>query len=313
MSEMWDVIVAGGGPAGLSAALMLGRSRRRVLVVDVGSPRNRFAAHIHGVLGNEGTPPGELLEHGRTEAVQYGVEFQNGAIESVQNADAELAVTISGGRTERARALIVATGITDELPDVAGLAQRWGTTVLHCPYCHGWEVRDQHLGVLMTSPAGIHQAQLVRQWSDRITAFSANALDPVAERRLRSRGVEVVIGQVAEILGEGDRISGVRMSGGEVIAIDAIFTGGFPRPHDGFLADVGLERSEAPFGMGSFLTVDPAGRTSNPRVWAVGNVVNPTANVPISIGMGALTGGAVNGALVEEDFGLALASEAANV
>lgn len=312
MSETWDAIVVGGGPAGLSAALMLGRARRRVLVVDGGSPRNRFAAHMHGVLGNEGVPPLELLERGRGEAAEYDVQFRGATVERVAEAGAGLLVELEDAEAEHARTVVVATGMWDELPDVPGLAERWGRTVLHCPYCHGWEVRDQHLGVLVTSPAGVHAAQLVRQLSDQVSVFAAGGLDPAVGRRLRSRGMEIVTERAVEVLGDGDQMTGVRTADGKVRPLDAIFTAGTPRPHDGFLAGLGLNRCEAPFGLGSFLAVDPTGRTSNPRIWAVGNVVNPAANVPMSIGAGALAGGAANGTLVEEDFGLALAAEAAD-
>ncbi|MBN8883453.1 MAG: NAD(P)/FAD-dependent oxidoreductase [Salana multivorans] len=303
----WDAIVIGGGAAGLSAALLLGRARRRVLVVDAGSPRNRFADHMHGVLGNEGTPPADLLLRGRSEVADYGVELRDGAVETVRDEGTRLAVTLADGGVELARALVVATGLTDELPDLPGLAERWGTSVLHCPYCHGWEVRDERIGILATSPMALHQARLVRQWSDRVTllAGALGPLDPGEEARLRSRGVEVVAEPVVEVLGDGPRVTGVRTADGRVVELDAIFTAGAPRPHDAFLADLRLARADLPFGLGSFLAVDPTGRTSHERVWAVGNVVNPMANVPMAIGAGAFTGGAVNGALVEEDFDLA--------
>lgn len=303
----WDAIVIGGGAAGLSAALLLGRARRRVLVVDAGSPRNRFADHMHGVLGNEGTPPADLLLRGRGEVADYGVELRDGAVETVRDEGARLAVTLADGGVELARALVVATGLTDELPDLPGLAERWGTSVLHCPYCHGWEVRDERIGILATSPMALHQARLVRQWSDRVTllAGALGPLDPGEEARLRSRGVEVVAEPVVEVLGDGPRVTGVRTADGRLVELDAIFTAGAPHPHDAFLADLGLARADLPFGLGSFLAVDPTGRTSHERVWAVGNVVNPMANVPMAIGAGAFTGGAVNGALVEEDFDLA--------
>jgi thioredoxin reductase/SAM-dependent methyltransferase len=304
----WDAIVVGGGAAGLSAALMLGRSRRRVLVIDAGSPRNRFAAHMHGVLGQEGVPPGELVERGRVEAAGYGVEFVDGVVERVEREAGGLRVTTADGAVASARALVVATGLSDELPDIPGLAERWGATVLHCPYCHGWEVRDRRLAVLTTSPLGLHQAELVRQWSDRVTVFTAGLgpLSPETERRLRARGVELEAAPVAEILGEGAGISAVRLAGedGSEVPVDAIFTAGTPRPHDGFLAPLGLDRAETPFG--SFLAVDPMGRTSDERVWAIGNVVNPAANVPLAIGSGAFAGGAVNAALVTWDFDAAV-------
>ncbi|MBL0887002.1 NAD(P)/FAD-dependent oxidoreductase [Myceligenerans indicum] len=300
MNETWDVIVVGGGAAGLSSALMLGRARRRVLVVDSGSPRNRFAAHMHGVLGNDGADPADLLARGRRDVARYGVEVRDGRVAGVDEADGGLHVALDDGTRLAARALVVATGMTDLLPDVPGLAERWGKTVLHCPYCHGWEVRDRRLGVLVASPVDVHRAQLVRQWSDDVVVFAAGALEPDVAARLRARGVEIVPSGVAEVFGEKDTITGVRTDDGRVVEVDAIFAGGSPVPHDAFLAPLGLSRSETP--MGSFLEVDRTGRTSNERLWAVGNVVDPAATVPMAAGAGTATGGAVNLALVTEDF-----------
>ncbi len=189
----WDVVVIGGGPAGLAAALMLGRSRRRVLVIDAGSPRNRFATHMHGVLGKEGVDPADLLTRGRAEVAEYGVQVIEGSVARVDLTERGVRVEATDGTTHEARAVLVATGLTDELPPIPGLAQRWGTTVLHCPYCHGWEVRDQRLGVLLTSPLAIHQAELLRQLSDQVTVFTAGIEMPDAIRhRLRARGVRLV-------------------------------------------------------------------------------------------------------------------------
>lgn len=311
MDEQWDVIVVGGGPAGLSAALMLGRARRRVLVVDAGAPRNRFAAHMHGVLGNDNTSPAALLERGRAELAAYGVGFASAAVDRVDETDSGAVVTIAGVGTLTVPAVIVATGMADELPDIPGLSKRWGKTVLHCPYCHGWEVRDQRLGVLITSPLGVHQAQLVRQWSDRVVVFTSGrvSLDASTEVRLRARGIEIVTAPVIELLGDGDQLTAVRTGDGDTVAVDAIFTGGMPRPHDGFLAHLGLARADTP--MGSFLAVDPAGKTSSDRIWAVGNVTDPAANVPMAIGAGTATGAAVNLALLTEEFDRALQDSAA--
>lgn len=298
----WDVVVIGGGAAGLSAALLLGRARRRTLVVDAGSPRNRFAGHMHGVLGQEGVPPAELLERGRAEVSAYGVQIAPGTVERVDPTGAGVEVTLHGGRTVQARMVVVATGMTDELPGIPGLAERWGRTVLHCPYCHGWEVADRRLGVLTTSPLGLHQAQLVRQWSDTVTVFTAGLgpLDPAAESRLRSRGIDLVASPVVEILGASEAIDAVRTADGALTPVDALFTAGTPRPHTAFLDHLGLATTDTP--MGRFLAVDGTGRTSDDRIWAVGNVTSAGLTVPMSIGAGALTGGAVNAALVAEDF-----------
>ncbi len=305
-THSWDVIIAGGGPAGLSAALMLGRSRRRVLVVDAGSVRNRFAAHMHGVLGHEGAAPRDLTALGRAEAAGYGVDFVVGSVSDVRREEGGLQVTAADGAVWATRTLIVATGLSDDLPDIPGLAERWGETVLHCPYCHGWEVRDRRLGVLTTSPLGLHQAQLVRQLSDRVTVFTAAAgpIDPGVAEGFAARGIRLEPQPVTAIAGEGTAIAAVRLADGREAAVDALFTAGAPRPHDDLVAGLALARRDTP--LGSFLAVDPTGRTSDDRIWAVGNVVDPTANVPMSIGAGAFAGGAVNGALVGWDVDAAV-------
>ncbi|MFD0866900.1 NAD(P)/FAD-dependent oxidoreductase [Tessaracoccus lubricantis] len=222
-------------------------------------------------------------------------------------ADPGVRVTLDDGDELSARALVVASGMTDKLPDVPGLAERWGSSVLHCPYCHGWEVRGQRLGVLASSPMDAHRATLIRQWSEHIVFFAAAAhgVDDRDAARLRSRGVELVTSPVTEVLGEGTSTSGVRLEDGSVVEVDALFTGGEPVPHDRFVRHLGLERAESP--MGSFLKVDAVGATSSGRIWAVGNVVNPAATVAMSMGAAAMTGGAVNMALVEEDFDHAMA------
>ena len=308
MDEPWDVIVVGGGPAGLSAALMLGRAGRRVLVLDAGSPRNRFAAHMHGVLGHEGIEPGELLRRGRAEVEAYGVEVARDSVHSLTAHDAGVEVVTDDRGILRTRALVLATGLTDDLPDLPGLREHWGSGVLHCPYCHGWEVRDSRIGVLALSPLVLHQAELLLQWTDRLTFFSAGAgpLPPEAVARLRARGVEIVTSPVIEVLGESGRLAGVRLEDGREAGLDAIFTGPPLRPHDQLVAHLELTRTDTP--VGSFLAVDPTGRTSHPRIWAVGNVVNPMANVPMSMGAGATTGAGVNAGLVAEELDRAQAA-----
>ncbi|NYE20028.1 NAD(P)/FAD-dependent oxidoreductase [Microbacterium immunditiarum] len=305
--EQWDAIVIGAGAAGLSAAQMLGRSRRRTLVVDAGAPRNRFAEHMHGVLGQDGTPPTELLARGRAELDVYGVVVRGASVVSVVEDSTRVSVWLDDGSEHAGRALVVATGVRDELPDLPGLAERWGRSVLHCPFCHGWEVRDQRLGVLLLSPLQLHQAQLVRQLSDDVTVFAGalGALDPAVEQRWRARGMVVESEPVVELLGDAPDLTGVRLRDGRTVGVDAIFTVAAPRPLDVFLVSLGLDRAETPHG--SFLAVDAAGRTSSRRIWAAGNVVNPMANVPQSMGAGAMAGAAAHGALVEEDFALAVA------
>lgn len=304
-TNSWDAIVIGGGAAGLSAAQMLGRARRRTLVIDEAEPRNRFASHMHGVLGHDGTAPADLIARGRAENALYGIETTSARVTEVREESAGLAVHTGDRRVLMTRSLVLTTGIVDELPDIPGLAARWGRSVLHCPYCHGWEVRDRALGVLPTSPLGVHQAEMVRQWSDRVVVFTGllGDLDGAVRSRLMASGIRVVDAGIGEVVGDDDSIRAIRLDDGEEVEIDALFTAGTPRPRDGFLVDLDLERAETPWGW--FIRTDPAGKTSHPRVWAAGNVVSPTATVPMAMGAGSMAGAAVNGALVAEDFDLA--------
>lgn len=301
MENTWDVIVVGGGSAGLSTALMLGRSRRRALVLDEGMPRNRFADHMHGVLGHEGKDPAQLLREGREEVAAYGVEFAEARIERVDRDGRDFVLTDTDGNRRGARAVVVATGLTDVLPEIPGLAERWGTSVLHCPYCHGWEFGDRRLGLLATAPHDIMRAELLRQWSEDLTVFTSGigGVDPVTQARLESRGVRLVPEPVVGVDGPGQDLTEVRTEKG-VYPIDALFAGGAFRPHDDFLEPLGPERADGP--MGNFLSVDEFGATSVPGLWAIGNVVNPALTVPGTMGAGSTTGGMVNMYLVGQDF-----------
>jgi len=298
--------VIGGGSAGLSAALMLGRARRRVMVVDAGMPRNRFAAHMHGGLGLDGMPPLDLLATGRREVASYGGEFWDTAAVATRRDGQGFAVETADGRTALARALLVATGARDELPGIEGLAQWWGRGVAVCPYCDGWEVRDQRIGILATGPASPVQAQLLRQWSGTVS-YLTDATEPLEDDDLAAfgaRGIRIEDGAVRRVLARDGRLAGVEMAGGRVIELDAVFT--VPRllPLDEPLRQLGAERTEYPWG--SFATTDPSGQTSVTGVWAAGNVVNAMANVPVAAGAGALAAGAINHALVLDDIQEAL-------
>ena len=315
LSDRWDAIVIGGGAAGLSAALMLGRSRRRVLVVDAGEPRNRFAAHMHGVLGSDGTDSAELLRRGRDELSAYDVTVRRGAVSGVEEVDddeAGLLVRFADAAPAFARALVLATGMTDGLPEIPGLRDFWGSSVLHCPYCHGWEVRGRRLAVLGTSEMSLHQVQLVRQWSDDLVFFTAalGEIDPAVASRLASRGITLIDTPVSEVVSRDGELSGVRLADGSTVELDAIFVASQARPHDDLVAHFDLERASNP--MGSFLATDMTGKTSHPRIWAAGNVANPGATVPVSMAAGAMAGSMVNMALVTEEFDAAERSAAAD-
>ena len=213
-TQSYDVVVVGGGAAGLSGALALGRARRTVLVVDAGDPRNAPAGHVHNYLGREGTPPTELLAIGRAEVASYGVEVRRGRATTAERSTAGFELTLDDGTTVEARRLLVTTGLTDVLPDIPGLAERFGRDVLHCPYCHGWEVRDQAIGIIASNAFAVHGAVLWGQWSDDVTLFLNDRLDLSSQdaEKLAARGVTVVDGPVAEVVVEDDRLVGVRLA-----------------------------------------------------------------------------------------------------
>ncbi|WP_018296837.1 NAD(P)/FAD-dependent oxidoreductase [Corynebacterium lubricantis] len=310
----WDAIVVGGGSAGLSASLTLGRARRKTLVFDTGMPRNRFASHMHAVLGNEGTDPLELLAKGRSECERYGIEFTAQEVTSVRELPETpdggpllLEVAASDGSTHLTRALIGASGLRDELPPVPGLSERWGKTVAHCPYCHGFEFADQRIGVLGFGPAGLHHAEMLRQWTDQLTLFSGGMgeLDLDQVLRLESCGIRIEPAPVHALKGDPAGPIEVELATGETQTVDAAFTFGHLVPNDGYLEQLSLERTEVPFG-GNFIKADAQGQTSNSRIWLAGNVCQPSANVPMSIAVGNVAAAACNMALITEDFDLAL-------
>ncbi|CAL9374334.1 NAD(P)/FAD-dependent oxidoreductase [Streptomyces sp. enrichment culture] len=303
MTEKYAVVVVGGGAAGLSAALVLGRARHRTLVVDAGEPRNAPAAHMQGYLTRDGMPPAEFLAIGREEVARYGVELVQDRVVDVERGE-DFAVVLAGGRTVRARRLVVATGLKDELPAVPGVAERFGRDVLHCPFCHGWEVRDQPFGVLATSPASVHQALMVSQWSKDVRLF----LHTVAEaelsdedlRRLAAARVDVVPGEVAELVVEDDRLTGVRLADGTTHARPVLFTAPRPVPQTGLLERLGAELHETPFG--AYPVVDATGLTTVPGVWAAGNAIGFAEQVVHAASGGYRAASAIVGDLLMTDL-----------
>ena len=310
LRNSYDVVVAGGGAAGLNGALMLARSRRSVAVIDAGTPRNAPAAGVHGLLARDGMPPAELLERGRAEVRRYGGQVMPGEIRDVSRDGGGFAVTLADGRAVSARRLLVATGLADELPDIPGLRARWGRDVVHCPYCHGWEVRDQAIGVLATGPMSVHQALLFRQLSDDIVFFSHTSAPPAGEEaeRLAAWGVTVVTGEVAALEIAGDRLTGVRLANGTVISREAVAVAAPMVARAGFLAGLGLRPVPHPSGAGEHIPADPAGRTQVPGVWVAGNVTDLAAQVGAAAAAGAMAGAQINWDLVAEETDLAVAA-----
>ncbi|WP_225732143.1 MULTISPECIES: NAD(P)/FAD-dependent oxidoreductase [unclassified Nocardia] len=306
----YDVVVVGGGAAGLGGALMLARARYSVAVVDSGEPRNAPAAHMHGYLTRDGMAPGEFLAVGHAEVRGYGVEFVTGAATAVTVSDGIVRVELADGRTIRGRRALVATGLTDELPELPGLAERWGRDVLHCPFCHGWEIRDQVIGVLSTTPMALHQAMLFRQWSAklRFLQHTGPALTEAETAELAARDIEIIAGEVTSVQVTDDRLTGVQLRGGAVIEMEALVIGPRFTAHGDLLASAGLTPSPHPSGIGDYIAADPTGRTEAPGVWVAGNVADPAKQLLGAAAMGAETAVAMIADLIEEDVRTAVAA-----
>jgi thioredoxin reductase len=305
MNDSYDVVVIGGGAAGLAGAVALARSRRSVLVVDAGEPRNAPAARVHNFLTRDGTPPSQIYQAGRAELTSYGGHVETGRVTALSRDGDRFAVQI-GGRAVTARRLLAATGLRDELPDVPGLAERWGIDVLHCPYCHGWEVRDQRIGILATGPAAAHQALLFRQLSPHVTvlAHTPSELTPEQQEQFGAVGIGVIEGPVTGIEADDGGLTGVRLADGTRVSLDALIVAPRMTANAELLAPLGLTPTEVRMGeqvMGTQIEADPSGATSVPGVWVAGNLANIAAQVITSAAGGLTAGAAINADLAAED------------
>ena len=295
----YDVVVVGGSFAGLAAAMQLARARRRVLVVDTGLPRNRFAAASHGFLGQDGRAPADILDAARAQLLAYPTaEFRTDeAVKAHEDGDG-FALALASGATVRARRLVLATGVVDELPDVPGIRERWGVTVLHCPYCHGYEVADGRLGVLATSAANVHQALLLPDWSADVTLFTNDAVELDEEQRtaLAARGVRVEPRPVEALLGDAPALAGVRLQDGTTHELDALFVGSRTSFASPLAMQLGCAVDDGPSG--PVVSTDAFKETSVPGVFAAGDAARASHTVSFAVGDGVAAGIAAHRSLV---------------
>ncbi|WP_321949840.1 NAD(P)/FAD-dependent oxidoreductase [Burkholderia cenocepacia] len=302
MHSHHEVIVIGGSFAGLSAAMQLARARRRVLVIDAGRPRNRFAEHAHGFFGQDGKPPAQIVAEARAQLAAYPTvqRIDGEARTAERDAHGCFHVTLADGSRASADRLILATGIRDELPALPGLAERWGVTVLHCPYCHGYEVSGQRLGVLATHPLSVHQAILIPDWGPT-TWFTQGVVEPNDEEAalLAARGVRIERSPVVEILGDAPRIDALRLADGQLVSIDALFIGARTDMASDLAQQLGCAFDDRP--LGTAIRVDTWKRTSVAGVYAAGDASSLMTNATFASASGVAAGVGAHRSLV---FGL---------
>jgi thioredoxin reductase len=298
MQAKYDVIVVGGSFAGLSAAMQLARARRRLCLIDAGRPRNRFASHAHGFFGLDGVPPSEIVARATTQLLKYPtVSRIEGEVSKAGGEAGEFYVELADGSVARGSRLILATGIRDELPALRGLEPRWGISVLHCPYCHGYEVGDRRLGVLATHPLSIHQALLIPDWGPT-TWFTQGIVEPDAQEteHLRSRGVTIERTPVAEIMGQAPSIDALRLVDGREIAIDALFIAARTQLASDLAPQLGCAVDEGP--LGPVVRVDEWKQTSVTGVYAAGDASSAMTNATFASASGVAAGVAAHRSLI---------------
>jgi thioredoxin reductase len=291
-----DVIIIGGSYAGLAAGLQLARARRRVLVVDAGIRRNRFAGSSHGFLTQDGTSAAQIAAKGRSQLLAYeSVEWLSGEATRAEAADGGFRVAIeAAGREETGRRLVLALGVKDHLPDIPGLEERWGRSVFHCPYCHGYELDRGRIGVLAVSPQSLHHAMMLPDWGPT-TFFLNGAFTPDAEQaeQLRRRGVAVVEGIVDRLEGDGATLV---MRDGRVFALDGLFTLSRTSIASPIAGQLGCACDDGPTG--PVIRTDPIKATTVPGVFACGDAARMAGSVSLAVGDGALAGVAAHQSLV---------------
>jgi len=289
-TSVYDVIVVGGSFAGISAALQLARARQEVLVIDAGMPRNRFADEAHGFLGQDGRAPAAIMRDAIGQLRRYpSVEVISGHALAARAVDDSFAIELSGDREHHARRLILATGVSDELPPIPGMRDRWGATVLHCPYCHGYEVRDLPLGVIAAHPMSAHQAMLVPDWGPT-TYFTQGQFEPEPAEldAFAARGITVERTPVVELVGDAPALDGVRLADGRFVAVAAVFTAPRTRPATPLAAMLGCAQEDGPTG--PYVKVDQWSATSIVDVWAAGDAATPMHNATLASAAGVLAG-----------------------
>lgn len=297
---MFDAIVVGGSFAGLSAAMQLARARRRILVVDAGLPRNRFADASHGFLGQDGKAPGQIVREATCQVAAYpAVEFVHAEALDAEALDLGFKLALAGGRVVKARRLVLATGVVDILPEVAGLKERWGASVLHCPYCHGYEHRDRPLGVMAGHPMSAHQAAMIPDWGPT-TLFTQGMFEPDQDERalLDARGVSIERTPIVALLGSAPDLDAVALADGRTVALNGLFIAPAQRMASPLAQMLGCEFDEGP--LGPIIRTDAWKATTVSGVYAAGDAARPMQNATLASADGVLAGVGAHQSLIRD-------------
>ena len=291
-----DVIIVGGSYAGMAAALQLLRARRAVLVIDAGERRNRFASHSHGFLGQDGVPPGDIAANARHQLEAYPtLTWLEGRVEVVTGQVDEFTVTTADGGSHRGRRILLANGVADHLPAVDGLAERWGRSVFHCPYCHGYELGQGRIGIIGVSPMSVHQAGLLTDWgSVTLLVNAAVELCPQDRSALERRGVTIDAVRIDRIEGHAD----VALIDGRLLRFVGLFTATRTTPTDSLAEALGCMLEELPMGMGSQVRINAESKTSVTGVFACGDTARAPHSVSLAVGNGAMAGAQIHRSLL---------------
>lgn len=300
MNEKFDVIIVGGSYAGLSAAMALGRALRKVMVIDGGKPANRFTPHSHNFITHDGRKPDEIAEMARKQVDEYvSVKRINGFVNSVEKVSNEFVVHLSSGQTFTSKKIIFATGIIDQMPDISGFADCWGKSVLHCPYCHGYEVRNIETGILGNGDYAFEFGSLISNWTHKLTIFTNGSATITAEQKakLKSHNIPIVEDTIKALRHEQGYLKRIEFENGHSVPLTALYT----RPQF-------KQHSEVPMQLGCQLTIDgyiqidAAHRTTVTGVYACGDNVTRLRTVANAVSMGTTTGMMVNKDLILETF-----------
>jgi thioredoxin reductase len=297
----YDALVVGGSFAGLSAAMQLARARKKVCVVDAGAPRNRFAAASHGFFGQDGTPPLKMIADARAKVLAYpNVTFIEGSVASAHaDGSGGFNASLEGGRQLSAGRIVLAFGVQDGFPDIAGVRERWGTSVLHCPYCHGYEFSGKQLGILLESPHPPEHAMLIAEWGPATLFLNGNHMvDDEVRAKLETRGVAIESARVVALEGPGQQLSAVRLEGGRLVPLDALFLAPRTRPGSPLAEQLGCAFDDGPFG--PVIRTDAMKMTTVPGVFAAGDAAMLMHNATLASADGVMAGVSLHRSLVFE-------------